>query len=208
MNEHDRARPVSGEIMTGDAMRSETARHGDVSDAEYETLGASSDRARHRFAPAAPATGLDFLKAGADGSDGSRRGKQGGPLFWSFGLTLVVLSFWVSGGHALVRNVVLPAPSERLQSLRIGEVKSRIENRNGRDVLFIDGRAENHGTSATALPPIEIVVTDSNGAATRYFLGTNETELQPGDRYSFSSRLDAPRYGVKSVSVSLQEGYR
>lgn len=208
MNEHDKARPVSGEIMTGDAIRNDTTRQGDVSDAEYETVGASSDMARRRFKPAAPATGLDFLKAGADDAAVDRRGRQGGPLFWSFGLTLVMLAFWISGGHALVRNVVLPAPSERLQPLRIGEVKSRIENRNGRDVLFVDGRAENHGGSATALPPIEITVTDSNGTATRYFLGTNDAELQPGDRYSFSSRLEAPRYGVKSVSVSFREGNR
>lgn len=206
MNEDDKARPVSGEIMTGDVARSNTALKGDASDAEYETVDAPIEPLPRRFEAAATATGMDFLKADAADGGNERRAKQGGPLFWSFSLTLVILAFWVSGGHALVRNVVLPTPSERLQPLRIGEVKSRIENRNGRDVLFIDGLAENHGGSASPLPPIEIMVTDNNGSATRYFLGTNGAELEPGDRYSFSSRLEAPRYGVKSVSVSFREG--
>jgi hypothetical protein len=208
MNEDDKARPVSGEIMTGDVARNRTVPKGDALDAEYETVEAPMEPLPRRFEAAAPATGMDFLKADAADGSNERRARHGGPLFWSFSLTLVVLAFWVSGGHALVRNVVLPAPSERLQPLRIGEVKSRIENRGGRDVLFIDGLAENHGGSASRLPPIEIMVTDNNGAATRYFLGTNGAELQPGDRYSFSSRLEAPRYGVKSVSVSFREGNR
>lgn len=206
MNEDDKARPVSGEIMTGDVARSNTVLKDGASDAEYETVDAPIEPLPCRFEAAATATGMDFLKADAADGGNERRAKQGGPLFWSFSLTLVILAFWVSGGHALVRNVVLPTPSERLQPLRIGEVKSRIENRNGRDVLFIDGLAENHGGSASPLPPIEIMVTDNNGSATRYFLGTNGAELEPGDRYSFSSRLEAPRYGVKSVSVSFREG--
>lgn len=208
MNEDDKARPVSGEIMTGEAIRSGTVRKDDVTDAEYETVDGPANASPRGFEPVAPATGMDFLKADIAAELDEPRGRQGGPLFWSFGLTLVILAFWISGGHALVRNVVLPAPSERLQPLRIGEVKSRIENRGGRDVLFIDGLAENHGRGVSRLPPIEIMVTDNNGAVTRYFLGTNGAELQPGDRYSFSSRLEAPRYGVKSVSVSFREGNR
>src|SRR5690606_9476171 len=134
---------------------------------------------------------------------------RGGPLFWIFGLTLVALAFWISGGHALVRQQVAAlAPEDRGAPLRIGEVKSRVEPHNGRDVLFVDGRAENHGSSPRSLPPIEIVVTANDGGATRYFLGTSGAELAPGDRYSFSSRLEAPRNGVKSVSVTFQEGIR
>ena len=208
MNDDDRARPVSGEIMAGDPAKTPARREAaDFTDAEYETVGAAQRTSPASFTEAKPATGMDFLKAGAKAiDDGS---KHGGPLFWTFGLALVALAFWVSGGHALVRQQVAAlAPAETREALRIGEVKSRVERHGGRDVLFVEGRAENHGPQPLALPPIEIAVTATDGATTRYFLGTSGTELAPGDRYSFSSRLESPRNGVKSVSVAFQEGAR
>ena len=42
----------------------------------------------------------------------------------------------------------------------------------------------------------------------RYALATNGAELDPGDRYSFSSRLAAPDEGVKSVAVTFVEDGR
>jgi hypothetical protein len=51
-------------------------------------------------------------------------------------------------------------------------------------------------------------VTANDGAVTRYRLGAGATELKPGDRYSFSSRLEAPGSGVKTVSVAFQEDAR
>lgn len=208
MNEHDKARPVSGEIMTGGQTRRETVQPVDFSDAEYETVGTQREARPARFSPAGPATGMDFLKAGPAAETVTEPNRRGGPLFWATGLTLVILAFWVSGGHALVRHVAIPSPAETIQPLRIGEIRSRVENRNGRDVLFVDGQAENHSAQPRTLPPIEIAVTANDDQTTRYFLGTNEAELKPGGRYSFSSRLEVPRYGVKSVSVTFQEVIR
>src|SRR5690606_28499681 len=208
MNEQDRPRPVSGEIMAGEAARPATAREpSGFTDAEYETVERALPAAPAPLQDEKPAAGMDFLRAGAKAiDDGSRRG---GPLFWTFGLVLVVLAFWVSGGHALMRQhmpaLPLAGPEEPLQ---IGEVASRVERHNGRAVLFVDGRAENRGGEALALPSIEIAVTANDGATTRYFLGTRGAELAPGDRYSFSSRLEAPTNGVKTVSVSFQEDER
>ena len=213
MIEDDRARPVSGEIMAGAAAR-EPSRRGtaDFSDAEYETVGSA------RQAPATPlaapdsvgpepASGMDFLRAGARVID--EHSQRGGPLFWIVGLTLVVLAFWVSGGHALVRQQVAAlAPTEAREPLRIAEVKSRVERHGGRDVLFVEGRAENHGSARLVLPGIEIIVRETGGGSKHYFLGTNGTELAPGERYSFSSRLEAPRNGVEQVSITFQEGVR
>jgi hypothetical protein len=208
MSEDDRARPVSGEIMAGDAARAQSRRAAaDFTDADYETVGAAREAAAPRFSEAEPASGMDFLRAGAKVIDA--HSQRGGPLFWIVGLTLVVLAFWVSGGHALVRQQVAAlAPAETRAALRIEEVKSRVERHGDRAVLFVDGRAENHGPVPLALPPIEIAVREVGGGTTRYFLGTNGAELAPGDRYAFSSRLEAPRNGVEQVSVTFQEGVR
>ena len=207
MSDDDKARPVSGEIMTGDAQPSPLRPVAtDFSDAEYETL--ADTRAENVRAPMeAAAPGMDFLRTGARTIEGASG--RGGPLFWASGLLLVALSFWIAGGHALVRQqLVAFAPSEPREQLRIGEVKSRVEKHNGRDVLFVDGNAENHGTSRVALPALEIIVTGNDGGNTRYSLGARGAELAPGNRYAFSSRLEAPRNGVKSVSVTFQEGTR
>jgi hypothetical protein len=202
----DKARPVSGEIMSAGVARETRSRTAaDVSDAQYETLPATRSDAPARFGDAGTAAaGMDFLKSGVAGNGGTRRG---GVFFWLCGILLVGLAFWFSGGHALIAGngqtgVAAGSP------LHIADVKSRVENRDGRSVLFIDGRAENRGGQALRLPPIEIAVTANEGGVTRYELATRDTELKPGDRYSFSSRLEAPASGVKTVSVAFQEGER
>lgn len=206
MNEDDKARPVSGEIMAHGAPSRDRARVEAFSDAEYETVGIAREAAAPRFQPATPANGMDFLKDNARSAEHATR--SGGALFWMTGLTLVVLAFWVSGGHALVRSSVLSVVGEAAQPLRIVGVTSRIERHDGRDILFVEGHAENGSAQSRSLPPIEIAVFASDGTNTRYFLGTNDAELKPGDRYAFSSRLDAPTNGVKTVSVTFQEGNR
>jgi len=182
----------------------------DVSDAQYETVPPMGSGAPARFADAgAPAAGMEFLKSGAAEAEGGTR--PGGVFFWVFGLVAVALAFWFSGGHALVaRDGQAPAtaPVVAAGPLHIADVQSRVERRDGRSVLFVDGRAENRGGAALKLPPIEIAVTANEGGVTRYRLATRDTELKPGDRYSFSSRLEAPQGGVKSVSVTFQEDAR
>lgn len=204
MNEDDKARPVSGEIMTDGAASRARARAQGFSDAEYEPVGLPEQSSNRSFATSSPRGGMDFLKekqtAPADNS--------GGPLFWITGLALVVLAFWVSGGHDLVRSTVLSAVEETAPPLRINDVTSRIEHLDGRDILFVEGHAENGGQTPALLPGIEITVFANDGRNTRYLLGTMDAELGPGDRYAFSSRLEAPTYGVKTVSVTFQEGNR
>jgi hypothetical protein len=72
-------------------------------------------------------------------------------------------------------------------------------------VLFVDGEAANDGAAAQQLPPLEIVVTGNDGRITRYRLGTSGRPLAPGETFAFSSRLDVPKNGVKTVSVSFGE---
>lgn len=204
MNERDKARPVFGEIMAHGPQppRARTERP-DFAEAEFVTLEPEAPAATPRFGTRGAATGMDFLTTPPTEPKKTRR--NGGALFWASGLTMVVLAFWVSGGHALVRQAVLAIPVETIHPLQIAGVESRIERHNGRDVLFVTGAAENRGTTPRALPPIEIAVIATDGAVTRYNLGTNGTELTPGGRYSFSSRLEPPGNGVKTVAVTFQE---
>lgn len=208
MDEHDKARPVSGEIMASDTDRGATPVRADFTDAEIVSVDTVAREAA-RPSPRAPvAEGMDLLKASKPEASGPRNPVHGGALFWATGLAMVGLAFWISGGHALVRQSFAPAAIETGEALRIGDVVTRVENRDGRDVLFIEGEARNHGDTPEAMRPIEISIVDNEGRATRYFLGTRADELAPGNRYAFSSRIEAPATGVKSVSVSLQEGIR
>lgn len=209
-----RARPVSGEIMSGPGPRApKPPAGGDVSDAQYETVAAAGDAPRQaRFAPAGAAAGpagMDFLKDTPPRAPGAPEGgRRGGVLFWATGLAAVALAFWMSGGHALIGGGGPAAGAGPKAPLRIAEVRSRVETREGRGVLFVDGRAENHGAAALPLPPIEIAVTANDGTVARYRLPGREARLNPGDRYSFSSRLEAPAAGVRTVSVAFQEDER
>jgi hypothetical protein len=206
MYEHDKARPVSGEIMAGGGVTPERRARDDASDAEFETMDEGPRQPAARSAAPANA-GMEMLRE-TSGSPATQATRQGGPLFWTAGLFLVVLAFWVSGGHSLVRQAVLQVPAVQDQPLRIADVASRVEAHEGGDVLFVDGKARNEGRVALPVPPIAIIVTASDGTSTRYFLGTRGTEVAPGESYAFSSRLEAPRNGVKTVSVTFQESER
>lgn len=212
MDDQPKARPVSGEIMTAATPRPQASAAGpnrdDFTDADYEAVSAPARPTAPARPPAASAPeGLSLL-AGSAGAAVASASARGGPTFWAFGLLLIALAFWVSGGHALVRAMVPAAVVEPTQPLRIADVQSRVERHGGRDVLFVTGRAENHGTKPLALPTIEIAVTGNDNRLKRYNLGTRGTELGPGDRYSFSSRLEAPTNGVKTVFVIFQEAPR
>lgn len=213
MAEDRHARPVSGEIITGPGLspRSRPAAT-EVTDAEFETLDRGSARqaetgpsaqAFSQEPPALAPAGLDVLKSKGEGAAPSARG---GPAFWVFGLALAAAAFWVSGGHALISQppstVVATTPGH---AFAIVDVTSRIEDAGGRSVLFVDGATVNSGNSGGPLPPMEIRVTGKDGRVVRYKLGTSSRELAPGARFTFSSRLEAPRDGVKSVQVDFTD---
>jgi hypothetical protein len=137
------------------------------------------------------------------------RTKAGPLLFWSTVLLAAFLAFWISGGHRMVlgplAETIRNAPA---QALRIEGVTSRIERLDGRSYLLVEGAARNGGGEPVTLPPIVISVAETNGATLHYHLGTNQSVLAPGQAHGFSSRLDAPRNGVASVSITFQEGSR
>ncbi|MDX8461191.1 hypothetical protein [Mesorhizobium humile] len=199
------ARPVSGEIMTGPATNAAPERvifdAADIVDADYVVLP------RFAAAPAAPMPqipstpsieGMGMLrKPEAAPSPPSR----GGPAFWIAGVGMALISFWVSGGHALVRQSPFWTTATPASALTISGVTSRIDASGLKPVLFVDGEAANDGMRSEALPPLEIRVTDNNANIIRYRLGTSNRSLAPGERFGFSSRLDVPKDGVRTVSV-------
>ena len=214
MNEASKARPVSGEIMTGSpASASFSPIRRDVIDAEFETVDPASrgeatprpsdfpGRGAAVAGAASETSSLDILKR-AEAPPRPRR-QSGGPAFWAFGLCLVAAAFWISGGHALLPPVHLPAFLRQAPTLKIAGLHTRIEKIDGHAILFVDGSATNETGRTIEVPPLAIGVEGENGKSTRFFLGTRDRQVAAGETFAFSSRLEVPKDGVKSVSVSF-----
>ena len=205
MADKDNRRPVSGEIMSAEgAMPARRAAAGEIVDAEYETVVPQRPLASERLAGiAAPAPGGMTMLRGVGGQVG--RAARGGPVFWSAGMLLVAAAFWVSGGHTLVGTSGPEAAATAKQPLVIEAVRSRVEARNGREVLFVEGATTNRGGVTLAVPAIVIAITDGKGLTSRHFLGTNGALLSPGQSIGFASKVEAPSNGVNSVTVTFRE---
>ena len=216
MADRGKARPVSGEIMAGmsqDAVAGRSAQEAadDIVDAEYEIVASAERQEPFAARPApsigtatSPLGGMEMLRKPE--SPAIRPGPvRGGPFFWIFGLGLAAAAFWVSGGHSLVRNAPFFAQPSQERALRISGVTSRVDVSGLRPILFVDGEAANDGKVGEVLPPFDILVTGKDGLVTRYRLGTSGHSLPPGETFAFSSRLDVPKNGVKTVSVTFGE---
>lgn len=194
--------PVSGEIIPRKeaATRSRSAAGAeDILDAEYETVDDKTPGRASAAAPAAATSGLDILQRGA--RPARQRGEWAGGVLWAAGLLVVAAAFWLSGGHALFDG----GGAARTDTLHILALESRLEPSSRGATLTVEGDARNSGIESRRLPDLSINVLDMDGHTAHYFLGTNRRRLAPGDRFSFSSRLAAPKSGVKSVSVSFVE---
>lgn len=214
MSDGSKPRPVSGEIMTGPPAATASLRAvmaPDTVDAEFEAVvpaaGADSRAgAKATFRPdTPPVQGMDMLRR-VEAVPRAEKSRHGGPFFWLAGLTLAAAAFWVSGGHTLLHRptMLVSGPPGVDARLRIHDVSSRLEQAGDRILLLIDGEAVNDGHAAALLPPIQIRVDAPDGRVTRYNLGTAQRSLAPGGRFSFSSRLQMPGNGVKSVSVDFR----
>ena len=191
----------------------------DIIDAEYivlprdvaplaqptaESPGLASASSIHQ--PTLPVGGMDMLRNTEPGSL-PRKAARGGPVFWAVGIGMAAAAFWMSGGHELARVSPFIGPfigsEAQPMALRIAGVTSRVDETGARPVLFVDGEAANDSRGVEHLPALEIAVTGKDGRVTRYRLGTSGRPMAPGERYAFSSRLDVPKNGVKTVSVAF-----
>ncbi|WP_292165430.1 hypothetical protein [Mesorhizobium sp.] len=180
----------------------------DIVDADYQVLprfaaGIDPSPPLSRVIATPSIEGMDMLRKPEAAMERSRA-SRGGPIFWIAGLSAVFAAFWVSGGHALVRQApfLLAAP-ETGDAFSISGVTSRVDASGLRPVLFVDGEAANDGAGPSPPPPLEIRVTGKDGRITRYTLATSSRSLAPGERFGFSSRLEVPRNGVRAVSVAF-----
>ncbi|MCA0011219.1 hypothetical protein LB561_07875 [Mesorhizobium sp. B292B1B] len=211
MAEDRTARPVSGEIMTdppANAAPEHVLRAGaaDIVDADYVVVPRAAPRAEAISPPlrvmSMPSLeGMDMLRKPEPPAE-RPPAPRAGPIFWIAGIGAAFAAFWVSGGHALVRQAPLLAGGPA-SALSISGVTSRVDASGA--VLFVDGEAANDGANPATLPPLEIRVTGNDGRTTRYTLGTSSRSLAPSERFGFASRLDVPRNGVRTVSVTFAE---
>ncbi|ESY97976.1 hypothetical protein NKJ59_27760 [Mesorhizobium australicum] len=207
------ARPVSGEIMTDPAAvaavdRILRAPADDIIDADYIVLPQPASSVENvsplpRAIVTPPIEGMDMLRKPETPAE-RPPASRGGPIFWIAGIGAALAAFWVSGGHALVRQAPL-LPGAQASALTISGVTSRVDASGANPVLFVDGEAANDGTRPATMPPLEIRVTGNDGRTTRYTLGTSGHSLASGERFGFASRLDVPKNGVRTVLVTFAE---
>lgn len=174
-----------------------------------EVIPGAKDVQAARPDVADPVLAVKAFSAADEESRMPERRKAGPLLFWSTCLLAAFLVFWIAGGHRLVLDplakTIRDAPA---QALQIEDVTSRIDRREGSTYLLVDGAVRNRGSQALPLPPLVIAVSEVDGPTVRYYLGTNDSALEAGEAYAFSSRLDAPQNGVAAVSITFQEGSR
>jgi hypothetical protein len=213
MAEQRKARPVSGEIMT-DAGRDTSAQPSrmvacDIIDADFEDVtprtrrNESAAEVQPVFTnPSAPSGGMEMLRSASRHPDAGP--VRGGPVFWIAGISLVVMAFWVAGGHSVMHAAAFPL-SWQAQDLRLAEVNSRVDSSGRKPLLLVDGAAFNDGNSPAVLPPIDVAVVGNDGKTLRYRLGTGTVPVAPGASWAFSSRLEVPMNGIKTVTVAFSE---
>lgn len=188
-------------------------RREDAVDAEFVTLGPvlASDRIGlvDRIAPVQP---LGSLAApAADGMAMLTRSahlaparSSAGPMFWVSGSVIAFAAFWVAGGHTLF-DMRAAAPVGDATGLRISSVISRVDRSGTKPILLVDGKAVNDGAKSLAMPSLQIEVVTTAGRSALYKLGTSGRSLDGGDFFDFSSRLDLPKDGVKTVFVTFAQ---
>lgn len=207
MARHPVSRPVSGEILTERPARgeTETLSERDIVEAEYETVVRRHEKLNRAVGAAAgaetPGPGLSILTGG----EREPRGRPAGPAFWIAGAIAVGAAFWISGGHAVVWDSSTRVAAVASNPLKIHEVSSRVENRDGRSFLLVNGTVVNLGDTRRSLPDLIIHVKSGDGSVTRYRIAGGGETITAGGRYAFTSRLATPQTGVENVKVVIQE---
>lgn len=220
--------PLSGEIMAGRAAPRGGGRWNVapdvIVDADFETVARVGRRETHSarvetVAPpevrpalgqerastpvssAADLRGMNVLRGGdLPATPGPSR--RGGAGFWLAGLSLAAAAFWFSGGHSLARHAAALAggPAE---PYRVTSLVSRIETVGAAQMLFVEGEVASASAGDRRAPDLTIQVTAADGGIARYKLGTATQAAAGQASWRFSSRLEAPRSGVRSVSVTV-----
>lgn len=181
------------------------ARQADVVDAEFISIGPVSvaDRAVALVpAPSFAALPDDLTMLSRDATPALARA-SGGPMFWAGGVVVAFAAFWVAGGHTLLDAEA--TTGDGATGLRIASVISRVDRSGTKPILLVDGKAVNDSGAAVSMPPLQIQIVTAEGGSTLYKLGTAGRSLAGGDIFDFSSRLDLPKDGVRTVFVTFAQ---
>lgn len=176
-----------------------------VIDAEYVVIDAPLPEERRAGAPtsrrAQSPLGLETLRP-VRPDKVAPFSRRGGLRFWGFGLALALLSFWVSGGHALLLGrSASPAPGG--DGLMLTMRDSGIKPVGGRSVLAVEAEIANAAATERQAPGVAVLIVTGDGITMRYMLAGAGAAIPPGGRQRFASRLAVPPGGVRSVSVAF-----
>ncbi|GLR48894.1 hypothetical protein KYK30_10520 [Shinella yambaruensis] len=111
-----------------------------------------------------------------------------------------IFVFAYAGGLSALR-AALPASTPG-GALRIADVITTVDDRNGMKVLAVYGRLTNGGNTIAAVPPVDIVF-ERMGKAIHHRLSLETAKLAPGASETFALRIPHNGGKVPKVSVSL-----
>lgn len=180
----------------------------DVVDADFVVIrsgnaGTSNDNHRPiRPTPRQPTPRRLVLGIAAAGARLCEAGLQllSGRAFAGLVTASVIFVFAYAGGLSALK-AALPA-ADPGGALRIADVITTIDDRNGMKVLAVYGRLLNGGNTAAAVPPVDIVF-EGAGKALRHRLALETATLAPGASETFALRIPHSGGKVPKVSVSL-----
>lgn len=189
---HARRAPTRLEVVDADfvVIRSATAR-------------TSNDNVRPQYTAQDPATVQHMLLRIA--TTGARLCEAGLQLlsrraFAGLVATLVIFVFAYAGGLTALR-AALPTSSPEA-TLRIADLITTIDDRNGMKVLAIYGRLHNGTNAAQAVAAVDIIL-DGAGEAMHRRVALETGTLAPGASEHFALRIPHSGGKVPKVSVSL-----
>ena len=190
-------------------------KHEQVVDAEFETIAAGAKVAAKIAVKVAEINAdkitrnkIDTDKIGMSvfGKKPAKPQRDDSFAFYGFGVTLVMLSFWVSGGHALFAQIdrtVTGSIQSRQKPVEIADPAWRVVTQNGQSALHVEGVVRNSGAAGVHSGPVTVTVTYEDGSTKRYLLGRKGWTLGAGQEVVVTGRLDITSAGVASVVMSL-----
>ncbi|KNY14599.1 hypothetical protein AKG11_22390 [Shinella sp. SUS2] len=123
-----------------------------------------------------------------------------GRAFAGLVATAFIFVFAYAGGLSALK-AALPE-NEPGETLRIADVITTVDDRNGMKVLAVYGRLTNGGNTTAAVPPVDIVF-EGAGKTLRHRLSLETAALAPGASETFALRIPHSGGKVPKVLVSL-----
>ena len=175
----------------------------EVVDADFVVIRTSNDNHRTvRVAPSDARPHQLMLRLAAAGARLCEAGLQllPGRAFAGLVTAAFIFVFAYMGGLSALKAALPASPSG--SALRIADVITTIDDRNGMKVLAVYGRLTNGSNAVAAIPPVDILF-EGAGKARHHRLSLETATLAPGASETFALRIPHNGGKVPKVSVSL-----